>query len=534
MERNMARWLKSYWIWLVIVGVTGVYAPLTGRTEKGEVNQKELGTLIEVIDLIQKQSLEPPNMNLVTRASIAGMLSALDPHSRYMDENEFRAMRDEQRGSFYGIGSEIKQHPDGIVVVSTIQGGPSEKAGIRKRDVIREINGKPIENWTVNDAAQKLKGENGTVVEVTIQRTGVTKPFRVSIVRSEITSNSVFHIFMINATTGFIAIKDFSETTAEEFRLAIRQLKSQGMKYLILDLRDNGGGLLNAALGICQQILGPNELIVTQKGRNSKDVIENRTSANSIMDPFPMVVLINRNSASASEIVAGSIQDHDRGLVVGQTSWGKGLVQVVMAIGRTHGLVLTTTRYYTPSGRCIQRDYSRCIDDYLLPEDENEESTQHSGPKFKTDLNRIVYGNGGVTPDYVVSRNKPNSFVFNLSSKYDAFSKFAMQEKEKHTIKPQQVVNNAIMKRFKIWLNEQEIEYREIDWSDPKNQADIRNCITIEMQRLVYNADAAFRLQSKCDPQIRKALEVMPKAEALLKQKIAVNNRNPISDATGN
>jgi carboxyl-terminal processing protease len=381
MGRTMAQWLKKYWIGVVILATTGVYVPLAGRTGEDRATQKSLDTLTEIMGLVEKQAVDPPSPRAIAHASISGMLHTLDPHSYYMDESEFRAMRDEQRGSFFGIGSIIVQQPDGIVIVSTVRGGPSEKVGLRAGDIIREIDGKSTENWTSSAAVQKLRGEKGTVVEVAVQRMGFPGLVRFSITRSEIPSNSVYYCFMLNGTTGFITIKDFGETTSEEFERAVRTLKGQGMKSLILDLRFNGGGMLDAALGICRQLLGPNELIVTQRGRDGKDVVETRTPKGSSIDPFPMVVLINRGSASASEIVTGAVQDHDRGLVVGQTSWGKGLVQAVMAINRTRGLALTTARYYTPSGRCIQRDYMHGLDDYLLPDENGKEPAQPQGPK---------------------------------------------------------------------------------------------------------------------------------------------------------
>ncbi|MDR3669266.1 MAG: S41 family peptidase [Holophaga sp.] len=523
----MARWLKKYWIGAVILATTAVYAPLAGRTGDDRASQKSLDTLTEIMGLVQKQSVDPPNPKQMAHASISGMLHTLDPHSYYMDETEFRAMRDEQRGSFFGIGSIIVQQPDGIVIVSTVRGGPSEKAGLRAGDIIREIDGKSTENWTSNAAVQKLRGDKGTVVEVAVQRMGFPGLTRFNITRSEIPSNSVYYNFMLNPTTGFITIKDFGETTSDEFERAVRSLKGQGMKSLILDLRFNGGGMLDAALGICRQLLGPNELIVTQRGRDGRDQVETRTPKGAGSEPFPMVVLINRGSASASEIVTGAVQDHDRGLVVGQTSWGKGLVQAVMAINRTRGLALTTARYYTPSGRCIQRDYSHGIDDYLLPEEDPKEPIQPQGPKFKTDLGRVVYGSGGITPDYVANGGKLTTFVGNLRFQNSAFFKFAVLEKEKYGVKPQQDVSDAIMARFKAWMAAQKIDCTEADWKDPQNQADMRDQLAIEMQNVAYGVEAGFRYTCGRDPQVRKALEVMPEAETLLKRKMLTFQQAP-------
>ncbi|MGA2079678.1 MAG: S41 family peptidase [Holophaga sp.] len=523
----MAHWLKKYWIGLVILATTMVYAPLAGRSGDERARQKSLDTLTEIMDIVQKESVDPPAPKQMAHATISGMLRTLDPHSYYMDEAEFRSMREEQRGSFFGIGSIIVQQPDGIVIVSTVRGGPSEKVGLRAGDVIREIDGKSTENMTSNAAVQKLRGDKGTVVEVAVQRMGFPGLLKFSITRSEIPSNSVYYSFMLNPTTGFITIKDFGETTSEEFERAVRNLKAQGMKALILDLRFNGGGMLDAALGICRQLLGPNELIVTQRGRDGRDVVENRTPKGAAMETFPMVVLINRGSASASEIVTGAVQDHDRGLVVGQVSWGKGLVQAVMAINRTRGLALTTARYYTPSGRCIQRDYTHGLDDYLLPDEDPKGPVAPQGPQFKTDLGRVVYGGGGITPDFTVDGGKLTPFVTNLKFRNSAFFKYALVEKEKYGVKPQQEVGDAIMARFKAWLTAQKIEFAEADWKDPQNQSDMRDQLGIEMQNVAFGVEAGFRFTCIRDPQVQKAVEVMPEADAMLQRKLLTFKQAP-------
>jgi len=515
----MARWLKKSWIWMVIIATAAIYAPLAGRSGDEKARQRSLETLTEVMGLVQKQAIDPPAPRQEAHAAISGMLHTLDPHSYYMDETEFRTMREDQRGSFFGIGSIIQQQPDGVVVVSTVRGGPSEKVGIRAGDYIREVDGKSMEGLTSNAVVQKLRGDKGTVVEVAVQRAGFPDLIRFSITRSEIPSNSVQYAFMLNATTGFIVIKDFGETTSEEFEKAVRNLKTQGMTDLILDLRNNGGGMLDAATGICRQLLGPNELIVTQKGRDGRDQQETRTPAGATLDSFPMVILINRGTASASEIVTGAVQDHDRGLVVGQTSWGKGLVQAVMPINRTRGLALTTARYYTPSGRCIQRDYMHGIDDYLLPE-ETKEPLGEKGAIFKTDLGRTVYGGGGITPDVTIESAKLTTFVGNLRGHSSAFFKFAVVEKEKRGIKSQQVPDDALMDRFHAWMKEQKLAITDAEWKDPQNQTDMRDQLAMEMQNVAYGMDSGFKYITTRDPQVKKALELMPEASSMLKKKV--------------
>jgi carboxyl-terminal processing protease len=502
-------------MWLVAVGTATVYVPLAGRSGDERARQRSLDTLTEVMGLVQKQTVEPPTATQMTHATIQGMLHTLDPHSNYFDESEFRLMREDQRGSFFGVGAIIQQQPDGIVVVQVVRGGPSEKAGIRSGDYIREINGQSTDGWTNNQAVQKLRGDKGTLVEVSIQRPGFADPLKFSLTRGEIPTNSVYYSFMLTPTTGFILIRDFGETTSQEFEKAVARLKEQGMKELLLDLRGNGGGVMDAAVGICRQLLAPGELIVSQKGRDGRDSAEVRVRGGATPETFPMVVLVNRQSASASEIVSGAVQDHDRGLVVGQTSWGKGLVQSLHPIGRTRGLALTTARYYTPSGRSIQRDYTHGLDDYYNPEDAKDEGPL--GPAFKTDLGRTVYGGGGITPDYKVEASKLGLFSASLRYRTAAFFKFAVQEKEAFGIKPGQIADEAVLGRFQAWLKAQNIPVTEQEWKD--NLEDFRDQVSYEMQNVGFGVEAGFRLLCAKDIQVKKALEVLPEAGQLLQKK---------------
>ncbi|MDR3683863.1 MAG: S41 family peptidase, partial [Geothrix sp.] len=385
------------------------------------------------------------------------------------------------------------------------------------------IDGTSTEGMSSNAALQKLRGEKGTLVEIAVQRGGVAELLRFSISRAEVPTNSVYYSFMLNPTTGFILIKDFGETTSEEFEKAVATLKQQGMKQLILDLRGDGGGVLDAAIGICRQLLGPDQLIVSQKGRDGREENQTRTSKGSQLDPFPLVILINRGTASASEIVTGAVQDHDRGLVVGQTSWGKGLVQSVLTINRSRGLTLTTARYYTPSGRNIQRDYSHGLDDYYNPDDEKDPKPQ--GPAFKTDLGRTVYGGGGINPDYALPNLRFDEFMVDLRFRHQAFFRFAVREKEQFGVKPGQHADEAVMKRFRAWAQEQKLTISDKDWE--ANFSAMQEQISIEMQNVAFGIEAGFKIQCEKDPAVLKALEVMPEAGSLLQKKRLLRSGAP-------
>ena len=512
----MARFVKRNWMWLTVLATVAVAGPLLARGNGDAPRQRDLNTLTEVMDMVQQETPEPPTSRQLTHATIQGMLHTLDPHSNYFDETEFRLLREDQKGSFYGIGAIIQQHEQGIAVISPMRGGPAERLGVRSGDIIKEIDGVSTDGMSSNAAMQKLRGEKGTVVEIAIQRMGTPGLLHFSIPRAEVPTNSVQFSFMLTPTTGLISIKDFGDTTSDEFERAVAGLKKQGMKQLILDLRNNGGGVLDAAIGICRQLLGPNQLIVTQKGRDGREESQTRTTKGAAFDPYPLVILINRGTASASEIVTGAVQDHDRGLVVGQTSWGKGLVQSVMTINRSRGLALTTARYYTPSGRCIQRDYSHGLDDYFNPDD-SQDGKPH-GPAYKTDLGRVVYGGGGITPDILLIPPKPTDYLLNLRFRYSAFFRFAVEEKARYGVKPGEQADDVILDRFKTWLLEQKLPYTDKDWE--ANRAAMKEQLSIEMQNVTYGVEAGFKLQCGQDPVVQKALEVMPQAEELLQKKL--------------
>ena len=524
----MARFVKRNWMWLVMAITVAVAGPLLARTSGEGARQRSLDTLTEVMDLVQKQSPEPPAPRQLTHATIQGMLHTLDPHSNFFDESEFRLMREEQKGSFYGIGAIIQQHDQGIAIISPMKGGPAERLGVRSGDIIKEIDGTSTEGMTSNGALQKLRGEKGTLVELAMQRAGLANLLHFSIPRAEVPTNSVYYSFMLNPSTGFILIREFGETTADEFERAVANLKKQGMKQLILDLRNDGGGVLDSAIGICRQLLGPDQLIVSQKGRDGREENQTRTNKGTQLDPFPLVILINRGSASASEIVTGAVQDHDRGLVVGQTSWGKGLVQSVLTINRSRGLALTTARYYTPSGRSIQRDYTHGLDDYYNPEDEKDVKPQ--GPAFKTDLGRTVYGGGGINPDYTLPNTRLNDFMVDLRFRYSAFFRYAVQEKERFGIKPGQRADEAVLARFKAWALEQKLTLTDKDWE--ANRDAIQEQLSIEMQNVAFGIEAGFKVTCEKDPVVLRAIELMPEAEALLRKKQLLQQTAPTTLAT--
>ncbi len=394
---------------------------------------KQAASLVDLGEFLKQNSVNDFTYKKFVEGSISGMLATLDPHSTFLNEEMYKRMMEEQRGKFYGVGMIISQRNGKITVIAPIANTPAAKAGLRSGDIIYAINGESTEGMNVNDAVSKLRGKKGTKVVITIKRPGYKNLLTFTIMRAEIPENTVEYAFMVDKDTGYILIKSFGEKTGKEVYEALNKLKEQGMKKLVLDLRNNPGGLLGSAVIVSDLFLPKGDLVVYIKGREKEDRTDYYARNNFGFENMPLVVLINRGSASGAEIVAGSIQDNDRGILVGKTSWGKGLVQTVFNIGKKMALALTTAKYYTPSGRCIQRDYKTSFGDYFNPQIQTEEEKNKNKPVFETTkLKRKVYGGGGITPDYKVDPEKLSDFLVELRFRDSAFFRFAVEYTNKH------------------------------------------------------------------------------------------------------
>ncbi len=306
-----------------------------------------------------------------TQAAVQGMLSTLDPHSMYFPYNEFRKLKEDQDSRFYGIGVTIVQHRDGVYIQSAVENTPAARLGLRYGDRILEVDGKDARDWPSEQVSKNVRGGLGEPVTIKVERAGSEAPLYFTIVRETVPLPSIRNAYMIRPGTGYIGLTGgFQHTSDEELREALNKLKGQGMRQLILDLRGNPGGLLDQAIDVSSEFLPRGQVVVSVRGRTEYSEPIVYKSSGSDPEDVPLVVLINRGTASASEIVAGAIQDHGRGLIVGETSFGKGLVQRVFQLPFNTGLTLTTARYYTPYGRSLQRDYSSgSLYDYIVRHD---------------------------------------------------------------------------------------------------------------------------------------------------------------------
>ena len=399
---------------LLVVGVLVVSAVLGGiygpsvRATSSDVNtlQDSVKTFTRVLSIVEKNYATPVDTDhALYSGAIPGMLRVLDPHSSFFDPRAYASLREDQRGRYYGVGMTIVPKDNYTYVLAPLPGAPAFRAGIRPGDVIMAVDGKSAEGLSSSEVADMLKGPKGTVVHITMKRVGYDDPLNFTVTRDEIPKHSVDIDFDVKPGIGYIKLSGFNETTDTELAAALKDLDATNLDGLILDLRGNPGGLLNEAVAVSDMFLDKNQLIVSHHGRASQERRYYAVRGNRGVT-VPLVVIVNGGSASASEIVTGSIQDHDRGLVVGEQSFGKGLVQTVSGLSENTGLALTTARYYTPSGRLIQRDYKdTSLYDYLY----NHKNPTPTEVKL-TDSGRQVTGGGGITPDVHVEPTKLNPF----------------------------------------------------------------------------------------------------------------------------
>jgi len=403
---------------------------LTANDKQGAIGGIE-DAYREALSIVSANYADEIDYEKANQAAIQGMLSTLDPHSTFFTRAEFERLREDQDSRFYGIGVTILRHRDGVYVQSPVEGTPAARAGLRYGDRIVEVDGKDARDWSGEQVSKNVRGDLGEKVTLKVERVGSSAPLYFTIVRAAVPLPSIRTAFIIRPGTGYIALTGgFTHTSSDELRQAISDLEKQGMRQLVLDLRNNPGGLLDESIKVAGQFLPAGQAIVSVRGREyGEPVVYKNTEDDGVN--FPLVLLVNRNTASASEIVAGAIQDHGRGLIVGETTFGKGLVQRVFQLPFGSGLTLTTAKYYTPYGRLIQRDYSNgsLYDYYVRHDAESEPQPEHTaaptlpaqphsaptvptpeptptphptGTPIKTAAGRIFYGGGGITPDIEV------------------------------------------------------------------------------------------------------------------------------------
>jgi carboxyl-terminal processing protease len=474
-----------------------------------------------VYSIVEQNYAEPLDADKTDKAiydgAIPGMLHTLDPHSNFFDPKAFAQMREDQHGRYYGVGMRIQPQPDKngktkIVVVAPMEGTPSYKAGIRPGDTILLIDGKSAEGMDSGGGAGRRKRPNRTHVSVTMGREG-SKNITFDLVRDDIPNPSVDLAFMIRPGVGYIHVTSFIETTSHEVGDAIEELgKNNDLKGLVIDLRGNPGGLMIEAVNMCDKFLQKGQIVVSQRGRAFPDQVYRATHGEQ-GPKYPIVVLVNRGTASAAEIVSGALQDHDRALIAGETTFGKGLVQTVFQISENTGLALTTYHYYTPSGRLIQRNYDNVsLYDYYYVRDDAKKADKSNLEVKLTDSGRTVYGGGGITPDEKIEPNKSNGFQDNLYLHY-AFFDFSKHYLANHVVTKDFTVDDAVMQQFKAFLKDNQIEYTDADINGVLDW--VKASIKSELFTSQFGQMEGMKVRADWDPQIAKAITFLPEAQQL-------------------
>ena len=464
-------------------------------------------------------------------SAIRGTLQTLDPHSSFYDPKSYARMRERQEGRYYGLGVSITVADGGIGVVQLFEGSPAHQMGIRRGDVIAEIEGESTKGWTTEQAVGRLKGPKGTTVAIGVRRFGYGALIPLDVMRDEIHIHSVRSAFMIDSTTGYVHLAEFAENSDDEVGQALAALTAKGMTRLVFDLRANPGGPLNQAILIANRFLQKGDLIVYTRGRVSNSDQHHVAKVEGDYTDLPMIVLTNRNSASASEIVSGALQDHDRALIVGETTFGKALVQSVYRISQGAGLAVTTARYYTPSGRLIQRPWDTTFDEYLTYTQRDQEPNKvHSVEDLKlTDGGRKVYSGGGIEPDRrmdgPVDGFSPSRFGRTLYGRqlFDTFAqRFSRQgdtrippgaSKERHEVQADFVVDAAMLQEFREMLVQMEVKVDDAAWQEDLDF--IRVMLRYEIDFDLFGAGEAKRRLSLVDPQVLYAMTLFPEARRL-------------------
>ncbi len=455
----------------------------------------------------------------IYKGAIPGMLRTLDPHSNFFDAKELALMKEEQRGHYFGVGMQVSPRNGKTVVIRPFVGSPAYKAGIRPGDTISMVDGKATDNLTTTEVADMLKGPRGTTVHIGIVREGAAKPLAFDVIRDDINRPSVDQAFFVKPGYGYLHIELFNETTGHEVEQALEKFaaaqKAAGepeMKGLILDLRDNPGGLLNEAVSVADKFLAKGDVIVSHHGRSSPERVYRAQNGNH-GNVYPIVVIVNRNSASASEIVSGALQDHDRAWILGDNTFGKGLVQTVYPLSENTGLTLTTARYYTPSGRLIQRDYANTsfLDYYY----KTNTATRNDNDVKMTDGGRTVYGGGGIAPDEKITPEKFDSLqaylyaqgILNFTRHYFADHSIKLPENWQPDEQTVEQLHDWMLKEPNVKFTEAEFT-RDHDW--------IKRNLGTQMILTALGATEGDKYRVQTDPIVLKGLDAMPKAQALL------------------
>lgn len=518
----------------ILLIMLGAYIGYQLNNFVNKSDDEQLSKFDDVLRYTEKYYVDSVSSKALVENAIRGMFDKLDPHTIYLSPAEETQSEEEFQGNFDGIGIEFQIINDTITVVSPITGGPSELAGILPGDRIVKIDDKNCIGFTNEDVIKTLRGKKGTEVKVTVYRPAAKKNIDFKLVREEIALNSVDVSLMYDDSTGYISLNRFSETTTSELKKSLDDLAGKGMKRLILDFRNNPGGYLEQAYQVADFFIDDKKLIVFTKGRldefNEKFFAENSY----LYEKIPLIILVNRGTASASEIVAGAVQDWDRGLIVGETTFGKGLVQRPIKLPDSSAVRITVARYYTPSGREIQRDYSNKKEYYeeiIDRTEENSDNFYHIAEKdstrkvYKTMHGRQIFGGGGITPDFIIEPEKLSDYELQLR-KANVYYQFVRNYIDKNSIPLKEKYGNNLklflkdfqldendMKDFVKYATELKIKENIKQYEDAK--AEIANRLKAYIAREMWKNSGWYSVLLRNDLQFKKAYTLFSEAEKM-------------------
>jgi len=488
-------------------------------------------TFTAALSAIETNYVDKVESDNLVYGAIRGMLSTLDPHSSFFTPREYAQMRERQEGRYYGIGIQIVTIDRDITANRVFEGSPAFKKGIRRGDIISQIMGEDAKGWTTEQAMVKLRGPKGTEVRIEIKRRGYEQAIPLQLTRDEVYIPTVPAYFMIDGTTGYIQLRDFGENTDRDLKHALRELASKGMRRLLLDIRDNPGGPLDQAIKVSNEFLPRSRMIVYTRGRVQNSDQDYRATEETEYADMPIVVMANRNSASASEIVTGALQDHDRAYIVGETTFGKALVQSIYRVSGGAGLALTTAHYYTPSGRLIQRPWDTTFDEYLSYQlkDQEVERPHNASDLKRTDAGRPVYSGGGIEPDKRVvgpiDGFNPGRFgrILNARQEFESYAqkftaegdtRIAQASNGRKIVKPNFVVDDTMLADFREQLKTDRLKIDEEGFQ--KDIDFIRAMIRFRIDEVVFGVADAQRHLVEVEPQAQVALSMFGEAQKLV------------------
>lgn len=493
-------------IWLA-VGVSVLRYALADAEETQDNIYTNIRLFQEVLYKVKQNYVEDTDPGTLIKAAIEGMLKSLDPHTNFFDPEDFSDFNTQTKGEFGGLGITIDKTDDYITVVSPMEGTPAYEMGIIAGDKIAKVDGFSMKGVSTDEAIKRMRGEPGTHVHVSIIRPGIDGELEFDIVRDVIKIKSVPYAFKVDNGVGYVRIRSFSETTDAELSAALDKLEREGIRGLIIDLRFNPGGLLDQAIDTVNEFVGKDKLVVFTKGRTKESNQEYYTRMAKMRTGYPVIALVNGGTASAAEIFSGSLQDWDKGLVVGEPTFGKGSVQRLFPLSGGNGIKITTSKYYIHSGRCIHKDINdRILRGDAVSEEDKEKAEEDSHHQiYKTELGRTVYGGGGITPDLFIVQDSLNTFEMELRRK-NVFFDYTVEYMAKHRDQVERdfAVNNSVFQDFVRFAEEKGVK------CSPEDVREARSWIETSLKSNIvarkFGEEEGYRAGLPADIQLMKTL----------------------------